>query len=177
MRGSGFRRPTSEEKTATSRRSASPIRTRSRWSSSGGSKAFETSPSFSPLPRRLSRSACVESPIARAGDQASCSASRKRCELLVRELDVEACEELADQARILDLLDGAGNEEERQVALAETGCSILVVRQVVAARRPEPRLPARLEQLLVVDEVEERVPPVEKHRVEIHGANCRLSGR
>ena len=84
-------------------------------------------------------------------------------ELLVVEVDAEAAEELADHLRILDLVDRAGTEEQRQVVLPEDRRRLVRPRQVVALERGEPGPPARLEKLLVVGEVEERVPPVEEH--------------
>ena len=75
-----------------------PARARSRWRSSGGSNAFETSPSLSPRSRSVSSSACVVDASWRAGRQAACSASRKRRELVVVDLDAELGEQRAAPA-------------------------------------------------------------------------------
>ena len=72
-----------------------PARSRSRCRSSGGSKAFETSPSFSPRPRSDSSSACVVDASWRAGAPGGVLGLEEAVELVVVDLDVE----LAEQSR------------------------------------------------------------------------------
>jgi hypothetical protein len=86
-------------------------------------------------------------------------------DLRVSQLDAELAEELPDHARVLDLLERVGRPEQRQVALPEPRSRHLGRRKAVAADRREPGRPARLEEVLVVGEVEERVAPVEKDGV------------
>ena len=105
-------------------------------------------------------------PSSRAGAQAACSAARKRSSSPCVELDAEAAQQLADHLRVFDLLDRARDEEQRQVPLAEDPGRSLGAGEAVALERAEPGLPAGGQELLVVGEVKEGVPPVEEHGVE-----------
>ena len=53
-------------------------------------------------------------------------------ELLVRDLDREVTERLPDETRVLDLLDRAGDPEERLEVLPEVGANLVRRRQVGA---------------------------------------------
>jgi Ca2+:H+ antiporter len=95
-------------------------------------------------------------------------------ELVVGHVDAEALEQLAHHPRVLDLVERAGHPEQRQVALAETRGRLFVARDVIAAKRGEACVPARLDERLVPGEVEERVAPVEEHRIDQVDPNVRV---
>ncbi len=95
-------------------------------------------------------------------------------ELVVTELDAEAAEQVANHPWVLDLLDRARHEEQRKVVLPEDRRRFLVAGQPIALERREAGLPARGEKLLVVGEVEERVPPVEQNGAQ-HVAEDRVA--
>ena len=92
-------------------------------------------------------------------------------------LDTELGEQLPDESRVLDLLDRPGREDAREVLLAETRCHLAVVGRRIRSERGEPGLPPSVEQLLLEDEVVERVAPVEKHGVDCCGRGHRGKGR
>jgi hypothetical protein len=84
-------------------------------------------------------------------------------ELLVGDLDSEMAEQLANEPRILDLVDGPGRPEERLVLLAEVGCDLLGPGRLLAVDRLEPGLESRLDEVLVVRKVHEGVAPIEEN--------------
>ena len=71
--------------------------------------------------------------------------------------------QLADETRVLDLLDRARRPEERLVVVANVRGDRVRVREPVPSQRSQPRSVTRLDQLRVVLEVHERVTPVEEH--------------
>ncbi len=162
--GSGFRRPTSDEKTAASSRPASPMRSRSRWRSQPGSKAFETRPVLRPRSAGCRGARATESPISPRRHPGRVLRREEPVDLVLRERHAELAQHLADHPRVLDLLDRAGDEEQRHVALTEVSGRLLVIRRRVLAAdrvRGPPPSPPRADRL-VVGEVEEGVAPVEE---------------
>src|SRR5581483_10444033 len=159
MAGCGLRQPTSDENTATSRRSATPICSRSRWSRCGGSSAFDTSPTLRPRARRL------EQRVRRRREHARRLPSgvlglEEALELAVGYVDPLVREQPADEARVLDLLERAGNPQERQIGVPEA------LRQCgngVAADRAQSRVVAHGEELGLPLPPHERVAPVEEN--------------
>ena len=93
----------------------------------------------------------------------------KALELGVVDLDIEAPQAVADQLRVLDLLERAGLPEERHVPLAEPLGRVRMSGQAVAPDRRDAGRPPRLEKGVVVFEAKERVAPVEKNRVDHQG--------
>jgi Ca2+:H+ antiporter len=98
----------------------------------------------------------------------------KAGELVIGELDPETSEELSHHPRVLDLVEGPGHPEKRQVALAETGGRLVMPGKAVAVERAKACLPARLHEGLVPGEVEEGVAPVEEDSVDHSEANVRV---
>ena len=84
-------------------------------------------------------------------------------QLLLRDLDPEMPEQLADETRVLDLLDRARRPEERLIVVANVRGDRVRVREPVPSQRSQPRSVTCLDQLRVVNEVHERVAPVEEN--------------
>jgi Ca2+:H+ antiporter len=87
-------------------------------------------------------------------------------ELVVADLDLEVAEELPDEPRVLDLLERAGQPEQRLVRLAESLSDL----DVVAADRLEACTMTRDEQVLVPRPLHQGVAPVEQHGLD-HGVS------
>ncbi len=90
----------------------------------------------------------------------------KALELGVVDLGIEASQAVADQLRVLDLLERAGLPEERHVPLPESLGRVRMSGQAAALDRREAGRPPCLEEGVVVFEAKERVAPVEKNRVD-----------
>ena len=90
-------------------------------------------------------------------------------ELLVGDVQSQVAEELADEARVLDLLERPGHPEERLVVLAEIRRHLVRVRHAVAPERLDAGAVTCLEKLRLVGELHERVAPVEEDRAKHHG--------
>jgi hypothetical protein len=93
----------------------------------------------------------------------------KALELRVFDFDIEAPQAIADQLRVLDLLERAGLPEKRHVPLPKPLGRDRISGQAVAPDRFEAGRPPGLEEGVVVFETEERVAPVEKNRVDHQG--------
>ena len=96
-------------------------------------------------------------------------------ELLIRDLEAEVAETFPHEARILDLLDRARHPEERCVAFPEVSGEGILVRQTVPPDGCEAGPMASVEQGFVVDELHERVAPIEEDRLQHGGVG--YSGR
>ena len=102
-------------------------------------------------------------------------------QLLVVHLDPEVTEQLADEARVLELFNGPRRPEERFVALAKMRRHALDLRQVVTPERLESGAVAGLDESLVVDEADQGVAPIEedrrRHAVRVSAWRGSSSGR
>ena len=73
-------------------------------------------------------------------------------------------EQLADEARVLDLLERSGHPEQRFVLLAEVRADLVGAGEVVATESLEACPMRRVHELLVEPELHQRVAPVEENR-------------
>src|SRR4029453_4347485 len=78
-------------------------------------------------------------------------------------------QQLADQARILDLVQRAGHPEERQVVLAEVLRQALDVEVAVSPQRRDTRAVAGFHPLAVELELHQGVAPIEEDRAQHPG--------
>jgi hypothetical protein len=93
----------------------------------------------------------------------------KPIQLLICHLDVKVGEKPAHEPRILHFLDRAGCPKERLVVLPEVRTEEIDVGEGVAPYRLQPGALAVRYELLIPDEVHERMTPVEEHGSEHSG--------
>src|ERR671925_590714 len=83
-------------------------------------------------------------------------------ELLVRDRDPEVLEQLPHEPRVLDLLEGPGNPEQRLVVLGEAARDRVGIGKAVPPQGSQTGVLTRLDELGVVPELHQRVAPVEE---------------
>src|SRR5581483_7672561 len=90
-------------------------------------------------------------------------------EVALRDVDPEVAEAVAYEAGVLDLLQRTRHPQERLVAFAKVLGEGVGLGEPVAPDGDQARAVPRAEERLVVDELHERVAPVEQHRLEHPG--------
>jgi hypothetical protein len=98
----------------------------------------------------------------------------KAIQLVLGDLHVEVGEQPADESRVFDLLDRGGHPEERLVVLAEVLTESIDVWEAVAIDRLQAGSVAGPQELVVPDDVDEGVTPVEEDGVERHAPEVRV---